>query len=115
MTNNKEFTSQSDIAQQFINQYFANFGPTLVKTIQNINEDSCKFVKYTSLHSFFVSPVTEEWVANFLSSLDYKISSLDIQNKLFRLASEALSKPLTFIFNESISTGIVPDAFNPKL
>ena len=107
---NEEFISQSDIAEQF-NQYFVNVGPNLAKTIQNINKDPRKFVKHTPLHSFFMSPVTEEWVANFFSRLHDKKSSLDIQNKLFRLASKALSKPLTFIFNESISTGILPDVF----
>lgn len=69
MRNNKEFSSPSDITEQF-NQYFGKVGPNLAKTLQNINEDPCKFVKHTPLHSFFTSPVTEGWVANFLASLD---------------------------------------------
>ena len=45
------------------------------------------------------------------SCLNDKKSSLDIPNKLVRLASKTLSKPFAFIFNKSISTGIVPDVF----
>ena len=53
------------MTEQF-NQYFANVCHNLAKTLQNNNEDPCKFMKHTPLHSFFTSPVTEEWVANFL-------------------------------------------------
>jgi len=51
------------------------------------------------------------WVANYFSCLNDKKSSLDIPNKLVRLASKTFSKPFAFIFNRSISTGIVPDIF----
>ena len=36
---------------------------------------------------------------------------MDVPNKLVRLASKTLSNPFTYIFNKSISTGIVPDVF----
>ena len=36
---------------------------------------------------------------------------MDVPNKLVRLASKTLSKPFAYIFNKSISTGIVPDVF----
>ena len=60
---------------------------------------------------FFWLLVTEEWDANFFPRLNDKKSSLDIPNKLVRLASKTLSKPFAFTFNKSISTGIVPDVF----
>ena len=47
----------------------------------------------------------------FFSCLNDKKSSLDILNKLVRLASKTLSKPFASIFNKSISTGIVPGVF----
>ena len=110
--NNKEFTNQSDIAEQF-NQHFINVGPNLAKAIHSIDGDPCGLINHTPLHSLFLSPVAEEWVANFFSCLiNDKKSSLDIPNyKLVRLASKTLSKPFAFIFNKSISTGIVPDVF----
>ena len=47
----------------------------------------------------------------FFSCLNDKKSSLDILNKLVRLASKTLSKPFASILNKSISTGIVPGVF----
>jgi hypothetical protein len=38
-------------------------------------------------------------------------SSPDIPNKMIKLASSALSVPFAHIFNQSISTGIFPNAF----
>ena len=38
----------------------------------------------TLLYIVFLSPVTEEWVADFFSCLNDKKSSLDIPNKLVR-------------------------------
>ena len=60
---------------------------------------------------FTLSPVTGDWVADFFSYLNDKKSSLDIPNTLVRLASKTLSKPFAFIFNKSISSGIVSDVF----
>ena len=51
------------------------------------------------------------WVANFFSCLNDKKSSLDIPNKLVRLAFRTFPKPFAFIFIRSISTGIVHDVF----
>ena len=40
-----------------------------------------------------------------------KIRPLDIPNKLIKIASEPLSIPFTYIYNQSIANGIVPDVF----
>ena len=103
------FTNQSDIVEQF-NQHFINAGPNLAKAIHNINtdEDPCGRINHSPLHSLFLSPGTEEWVANFLSCLNDKKSPLDVPNKLVRLACKTFSKPFAYIFNKSISSGIVP-------
>ena len=53
--NNKEFTNQSDIAEQF-NQYFVHAGPNFAKSTQSSDEDPCRFINYTPLHSFFYIP-----------------------------------------------------------
>ena len=57
-----------------------------------------------------MSPVTEEYVCQLFSELNVNKSSLDISNKMIKLASRALSIPFAYIFNQSISTGIVPNA-----
>ena len=94
--------------EQF-NQHFINVGPNLAKTIHSTDDDPCGLINHSPLHSLFLSPVTEEWVANFFTCLNDKISSLDVPNKLLRLASKTLSKPFTYmyIFNKSNSTGPV--------
>ena len=99
--NGKEFANQFDIAEQF-NQHFINLGPDLAKAIDNTAGDPCWLINHSPLHSFFLSLVTEEWVADFFSGLDDKKSSLDIPNKLVRLASKTLSKPFAFIFNVNL-------------
>ena len=40
-----------------------------------------------------------------------KIRPLDIPNKLIKIASEPLSIPFTYIYNQSIANGIVTDVF----
>ena len=91
------FTNQSDIVEQF-NQHFINVGPNLAKAIHSTDGDPCGLINNSPLHSLFPSPVTEEWVANFFSSLNDKKSSLDVPNKLVRLASKTLSKPFPYMY-----------------
>ena len=91
--------------------HFINVGLNLAKTIHTIDGDPCGLINHSPLQSLFLSHVTEEWVADFFSRLNDKKSSLDIPNKLVRLASKTISKPFAFIFNESVSSGIVLDLF----
>ena len=59
-----------------------------------------------------MSPVNEADVSLFFSQLNPSKVSLDIPNKLVRLAHHLLSVPLTMLYNESIISGIVPDVLN---
>ena len=70
-----------------------------------------EYIKKTPSSSFVMSPVTEAQVGRLTSNLDVQKTSLDIANKLIKIAAEPLSKPLAFIYSQSITTGIVPDAF----
>ena len=60
------------------------------------------FTKRTTFHNT-LTYVKTTWSLN-----DHK-SSLDIPNKLIKIAAQPLSIPLTYISNQSIETGIVPD------
>ena len=54
--------------------------------------------------------VTEAQVSNLFKNLDTNKSSIDIPNKLIKMAAEHyLSAPFTQIYNQSIETGIVPN------
>ena len=54
-----------------------------------------------------MSTVTESQVSSLFKALDVNKSSIDIPNKLIKLAAEPLSVPFTKIYNQSIEIGIV--------
>ena len=56
-----------------------------------------------------MSCVTETQVCSLFKCLNDHKSSLDIPNKLIKIAAQPLSIPLTYIYNQPIETGIVPD------
>ena len=55
------------------------------------------------------SCVTETQVCSLFKSLNDHKSSLDIPNELIKIAAQPLSIALTYIYNQSIKSGIVPD------
>ena len=62
-----------------------------------------------------MSPVTETQVSNLFKTLDINKSSVNIPNKLMKLAAEPLSIPFTQIYNQSIETGIAPDMLKARV
>ena len=58
-----------------------------------------------------MSSVTEAQVSSLFSSLGVQKASLDIPNKLIKIAAELLLKLVAYIYNQSTATGIVPDDF----
>ena len=58
-----------------------------------------------------MSPVEVTQVCRVFQNLNENKSSLDIPNKLIKIASEPLSIPFTYIYNQSIANGIVPNVF----
>ena len=46
-------------------------------------------------------------VSNLFKNLDTNKSSIDIPNKLIKIAAEPLSVPFTQIYNQSVETGTV--------
>ena len=107
--NNITYSNPKEIAEQF-NEYFVNIGPTLASKIETINEDPTRLIQRPS-SSFFISPTTPAVVKDLFSTLNANKSSLDIPNKLIKIACEPLSLLFTNIYNESISSGIVPNSF----
>ena len=106
--NSKMYTNELDIANQF-NQHFTTIGPTLASAINPIYDNPTKYIRNSPANSFYLSAVTEEYVAQLFSNLNERKASLDIPNKLIKLASHELSKPFSYIYNQSIAQGIVPN------
>ena len=88
-----------------------NIGPALARKITTNNKDSTQYITSSPTFSFYLSPITEAQAFTLFSSLNENKTSLNIPNKLIKLASEPLSKPFTVIYNESVLTGKVPGLF----
>ena len=77
-------------------------GPDLASLIDNTgHNDPIKYIKNSPKNILYLSPINEDYISCLFSNLDEKKASLDIPNKL--------SKPFTFIYNQSIIQGIVPN------
>jgi hypothetical protein len=55
-----------------------------------------------------ITPIAEAELVSKISSLNSKNSSTNdgLSNKIIKLCSQHISKPLTYIFNKSLSQGI---------
>ena len=110
MINNKLYTKPNDVAEQF-NHHFINVGPKLANMIDSTNHDSdpLKYISNSPTDSFFLSQIDENYIAYLFSNLNIRKASLDIPNKLIKYASLELSKPFSYIYNQSIMQGVVPN------
>ena len=106
--NNKTYTGNDDIADQF-NKHFVTVGPSLASKIEDSYENPTQYILSSPANSFVMSTVTETQVLNLFMTLDKSKSSIDIPNNLIKLAAKPLSAPLTKIYNQSIQTGVVPN------
>ena len=68
-----------------------------------------QYISSSSINSFVMENVTEAQVSNLFKNLDTNKSSIDIPNKLIKIAAEPLSVPFRQIYNQSIETSIVPN------
>ena len=66
-------------------------------------------MKKSPSSSFIMSPANEADVCILFSQLNPSKSSLDIPNKLVRLARQPFAIPFASLYNESILFVIVPD------
>ena len=108
-------SNAKDIANAF-NVYFANIGKNLASEIeQNVN-----IIDYTQYLSTPITEtklqfkcITDNDTQKAIDKLENKNSSGHdgISNKLLKLLKMELSKSLTLIINQIITTGIFPDSF----
>ena len=101
------YENQQDIANQF-NNHFINVGSSLSDLIENPNVDPISYISKSPPNSLTMSPVSEANVSLLFSQLNPNKASLDIPNKLIKIAAGPLSVPFTLLYNESILNGSVP-------
>ena len=70
-----------------------------------------QYIESTPANSFYLAPVTQTQVFTIFSGLKENKASLNVPNKLIKLASAQLSVPFTEIYNESILLGEFPEIF----
>ena len=95
---------------QSLNNFFVNIGPTLAKEIKTDHTDPWKYIEFTPSNKFHLAPVTQTQVSTLFAGLKENRASLNVPNKLIKLASGQLSAPFTEIY-ESILSGEFPEIF----
>ena len=110
---NVKITNCQDIANKY-NYFFASIGQNLSSKI-NINDNSLQFTDYLNRPTekrFIFNPITEEEIMAMIGNLKNKNSSGkdEISNKLLKSIKHEISKPLSVIINQSLVTGIYPNA-----
>ena len=111
ISNNKELTNKQDIANNF-NSFFANIGTELASKIQNSNHTPLSFLNNLRRQatSIFIEPVVEpELRKEFYNLKDSAAGHDELKPSIIKNCFESLSKPLLYIFNKSLETGIFPD------
>ena len=95
-----------------LNEYFYAVGPELAKCSNPSGEFAFKkYLQYNSKNSMFCSCVTPEEIIKIIYSFpNNKAPGMDnISSKILKKISNSITFPLTFIFNLSFTTGVLPD------
>ena len=113
IVNNRSIADQKEIADQF-NIFFSNIGSTLSDSIE-IDDSTLDFTDYLNnptQHHFNFNTITESETLSIINKLKSKNSSGkdEISNKLLKSIKDEIAKPLTIIINQSLKTGVFPDA-----
>ena len=110
----REIEDPTEIANAF-NIYFAHIGKNLSSTIEqdDTNADYKQYLNSPTAEKLQFKCINEEYTIKALDNLENKNSSGHdgISNKLLKSIKCSVSKSLTIIINQMITTGIFPDAF----
>ena len=113
--NGRTLANSKEIANAF-NLYFANIGANLASEIETQLDNTIDFSQYMCLPAatrLQFKCITETETLKAIDNLENKNSSGHdgISNKLLKLTKKELSKSLTLIINQMLTTGIFPDSF----
>ena len=111
ISKNRMLTDKLGISNEF-NNYFCKIGENLSKSIPE-NENYRKYLINDYPDSMFLYPITKFELSKEISKLPTnKAPGYDeITSKVVKLTSDYILTPLTYIFNLSLSEGIVPESF----
>ena len=105
-----EILNSQAIANAF-NNYFSTVGSSLANSIPIVQTNIETFLNAPLCHSFVLYPASIIEIEDEISKLNSFKSTgpFSISTKLLKTLRFLLSGPLTYLFNCSISTGVVPD------
>lgn len=109
MDNDTKITDNAAIAQGF-NKFFSTIGENLNKSVDNINITFNYYLSNPQMSSFFFQPITIYDVFDIVNKLKKKSSYGfdEISINLIKAVIHCIAEPLTYIFNSSLQSGIVP-------
>ena len=109
--NGNVIKGEQDIANGF-NEYFASIGTDMANSLPT-EEGYETYLNLSPDHYFSLARTTEVEVEKIMRNQKPKLScGIDtINNKIVKICSKELAKPMTIIINKSLDEGIVPAAF----
>ena len=110
--NNTVYDNKLDISN-ILNQYFVNVGSTLANNLPTVAIDFKSFLGPSIQNSIFVDQITATEVCKVIDSMTGGTAAGDDGFNLELVKSNApiFAHPLTYIYNLSLYTGIVPIRF----
>ena len=108
---NDTFTNAVDITNAF-NNFFVNIGEKLLEQQESANHESFHlYLKSPNTHTAFFKPITVSEILNIVNDMKNETSAgIDSVNiKVVKCVISLISNPLCIVFNQSLSSGIVPD------
>ena len=106
--NGKETLDPFEIANKFCD-YFTNLGPSLARKIPITATSATSFLSGEFLNIIFLHPVDESVKSMILAFPTGKATVYDISQSSIKMCIDLIPRPLTHIFNLSLSNGFVPN------
>jgi hypothetical protein len=102
-------TDSTEIANKF-NDFFVDIGPKLASKIENTGKRYYEYLGESVKNCMYMKPVVEIDILKIIEKFNQNKSAGhdDVGNFILKRVSPEIVKPLTQIFNLSLSTGIVP-------
>ena len=106
----KLYDSSQGIAE-ILNTHFCNIGEKVSQKIQSSKNTFSDYLKQPVDQTFYLTPVDELEVSNIIQDMKTKKSpgDDDIRPAIIKLSCSLLVKPITYIYNVSFSSGVMPD------
>ena len=107
---NNQLVSDPEVIANSFNEYFVSIGRKLAEKIQPAQHFS-SYLNVRSESVFNFVPVTEQNISDIIKNLKNKSSYGHdcLSNILIKRVQNVLIEPLTFLINQSLSTGIFPN------